>query len=133
MSRSFGLLKPDCLKRGIEREVLTAIEATGLALVKTMIVRLTPFMVEIIWHPCIGQYFWEDMKEFFASGDCMVFIVEGNNAIDRLNEVVGFYDPNKANKGTIRQKFGTSAMENVIHSASDEEAFRQEVILFFQN
>ena len=128
---SFGLLKPDCLKRGIEKEVLIAIESVGLEIVAIKRVRLTKNEVDIIWVPCLKEDFYNDLLEFSLSGDCIVFIAKGDDAITKLNDLVGHYDPARAEKGTIRHRFGTSLMENVIHSTSTEETFWKEVFLFY--
>lgn len=75
--------------------------------------------------------FYEDMVEFSVSGDCIMFIVEGENAIDRLNRLVGHYDPARAEEGTIRKLFGRSPMENIIHSSLDRDAYKEESTRFF--
>ena len=131
MSRSFGLLKPDCLKRGLENEVLALIESAGLRIIQSKRVRLTRADVDVIWTTCRGTYFYEDMVAFSLSGDCIIFIVEGKDAINGLSRLVGHFDPLIAAPGTIRHRFGTSKMESVIHSSLDKRAFRTEVSLFF--
>ena len=131
MEHSFGLLKPDCLKRGITEEVLALIESSGLKIVAMKTVRLTRESVDAIWPSCRPMEFYDDMVEFSISGDCVVFIAEGSNAIDRLTNLVGHYDPARAEEGTIRRLFGTSVMENVIHSASDDTTYQKEKSLFF--
>lgn len=132
MEHSFGLLKPDCLKRGLEGEVLALIESSGLKIVAMKTVRLTRENVDVIWPSCRPMEFYDDMVEFSTSGDCIVFIVEGNDALQRLTHLVGHHDPAKAEEGTIRRSFGTSAMENIIHSVSDTNAYDKEKSLFFQ-
>lgn len=132
MKRSLGLLKPDCLKRGLQKEVLALVESFGLKIAATKRVRLTRKDVDTIWSSCREMEFYEDMVDFSISGDCVVFIVEGEDAINRLSRLVGHYDPAKAEKETIRRLFGTSPMENIIHSASDRAAYKKEKSLFFQ-
>ncbi len=131
MNYSLGLLKPDCLKRGIEKKVLAAIEAIGLEIIAFKSVRLTKKEVDIIWATCLAENFYEELLKFSLSGDCVVFIVKGGEAITRLNELVGHYDPTQAAEHTIRHRFGSSAMENVIHSTLNEEMFWKEGSLFF--
>jgi len=129
---SFGLLKPDCLKRGIEKEVLALVESSGLRIVVMKRVRLTKRQIDAIWPSCKREDFYEDMVEFSISGDCIVFIVEGENAINRLKDIVGHYEPSMAKERTIRHLFGTSARENIIHSSEDEETYKREKALFFR-
>jgi nucleoside-diphosphate kinase len=131
MNFSFGLLKPDCLKRGLEKKVLAKIEAAGLQIIALKRIKLTKKEVDIIWASCLAEDFYEDLLKFFTSADCLVFIVAGENAITRLNELVGYCEPKRAKKNTIRHQFGTSVMENVIHSSLNEEMFWKETALFF--
>lgn len=132
MEQSFGLLKPDCLKRGLEKEVLALIESSGLKILEMKRVSLTRSDVDTIWPSCRQMDFYKDLVDFSVSGDCIVFIVEGENALNRLTDLVGCYDPINAKEGTIRMLFGTSAMENIIHSSSDTDAYEKEKSLFFE-
>jgi len=132
LEHSFGLLKPDCLTRGLQEKVLAMVESSGLKIVATKQVRLTRKDVDIIWPSCKEMKFYEDMVYFSVSGDCVAFIVEGEDAINRLSDLAGHYDPTIAEEGTIRRLFGTSAMENIIHSASDTEAYKKEKSRFFE-
>lgn len=75
--------------------------------------------------------FYERLLKFSLSGDCMVFIVKGDDAIARLNDLVGHREPRQAEKDTIRHRFGRSVKRNVIHSTATEETFWREVSLFF--
>ena len=131
MNYSFGLLKPDCLKRGIEKKVLTAIETVGLEIIAIKRIRLTKQEVDVIWAPCLTEDFYEELLKFSLSGDCIIFIVKCDDAIAILNNLVGHYEPTRAEKDTIRYRFGKSVMENVIHSTATEEMFWQEISLFF--
>jgi len=132
MNYSFGLLKPDCTKRGLEKEVFKMIESAGLKIIANKRVRLGKKEVNIVWSSCVKEDFYEEMLEFSLSGDSIVFIVEGEDAIARLNNLVGHYDPAIAKEGTIRKRFATSLMENLIHSSSNEKDFWEETILFFE-
>ncbi len=131
MDCSFGLLKPDCFKRDLEEEVLNEITAAGLEIAAAKRVRLTKEEVDVIWASCLSEDFYDKLIEFSVSGDCLAFIVRGNDAIARLGNLIGHYDPDKAEEETIRRRFGTSMMENIIHSANDREEFLRESLLFF--
>lgn len=131
MNYSSGLLKPDCLKRGIEQKVLVAIEATGLRIIATKRVRLTQEQIAIVYKGCIEEAFYPELLAFFLSSDCMAYIVEGHNAIETLNRAVGHQQPALAREESIRYRFGLSVKENIIHSVEAEEMFWEEVLLFF--
>lgn len=131
MEQSMGLLKPDCLKRGLQGKVLALVESQGLRIIAKKRVRLTRTDVDSLWPSCKEMEFYEDMVAFSLSGDCIVFLVEGDTAIQKLNQLVGHYDPERAKKGTVRQLFGTSSMENIMHSSLNQETYWEERTLFF--
>lgn len=131
MSYAFGLLKSDCVKRGLVQEVMSMIAIAGLKIVASKRIRLTEEQCAIVWPICTKQTYWEEMLEFSRSEDSIVFIVKGDNATARLKDLVGHYDPQIAKEGTIRRRFGTSKMEDIIHSADDEAAFWEQTELFF--
>lgn len=111
--------------------MLALIESSGLEIVAMKTVRLTRAQVDAIWPSCKPMAFHEEMVSFSTSNDCIVFIAQGENAISRLSALLGHYDPAKAEKGTIRFKFGTSLMENITHSSCDTETYQKESSLFF--
>jgi len=128
---SFGLLKPDCIERGIEKEVLATIEPTGLKILVVKIVTLTQKEIDIVYERCKSKDFYEKMSKFLSSGRCLAFIAEGTDAIRRLNDLVGHFDPMKAKEGSLRRCFGKSPTRNIIHSSMNEQSFWREVLLFF--
>jgi len=113
-------------------EVFAMIKLAGFKIIASKQVRLTEDQVAGVWPTCVGEPFYEEMVEFSLSGDSIVFIVEGDNVIDRLSDLVGHHDPTIAKKDTIRWRFATSLTENIIHSALNAETFWEEVVLFFE-
>jgi nucleoside-diphosphate kinase len=66
-----------------------------------------------------------------VSGDVVMMVVEGENAVGVLREIVGCTDPAKAGRGTIRGDFGPSTRENVVHASDSPESARREISLLF--
>jgi nucleoside-diphosphate kinase len=131
MEKSLGILKPDCLQRKLEKDVLKIIHSSGLKVIKTKKVKLTFLQVLIIWKNCSKERFFPEMIKYLTSDNSVVFIVEGYKAIEKLNELVGHYDPVIAEKHTIRYLFGIDAMKNIIHSSLNHDEFLKESKLFF--
>lgn len=131
MKYSFGMLKPDCIERKLEKEVFEKIESAGLIVLATRRVLLMQEQIDIIYSCCNPSDFYQEMSAFLMSGECEVFIVKGNDAINRLNYLVGYRNPLLADEGTIRRCFGENMRRNVIHSTSNELTFWREVVLFF--
>lgn len=91
MSYAFGLLKPDCVKRGLVQEVMNIITLAGLQVVASKRVRLTKGQCAIVWPVCTKQTYWEEMLEFSLSEDSVVFIVKGDNLTFPRKESIRLY------------------------------------------
>jgi nucleoside diphosphate kinase len=58
---------------------------------------------------------------------CMVLVYEGENAVDRIREVLGPTDPAKAPGGTIRRDFGHDVMVNTAHASDSADNAKREM------
>ena len=58
---------------------------------------------------------------------CMVLIYEGENAIQRIRDVLGPTDPTKAPGGTVRREFGHDVMVNTAHASDSVESAEREM------
>lgn len=61
---------------------------------------------------------------------CMVLVYAGENAVDKIRNILGPTDPRKAEPGSVRKEFGTDIMVNAAHASdSAENAAREMGIL----
>jgi nucleoside diphosphate kinase len=67
----------------------------------------------------------EDLKK---PGDvkCMILIYEGENAVNKIRDVLGPTDPLKAPEGTVRREFGSNVMVNTAHASDSAESYHRE-------
>jgi nucleoside diphosphate kinase len=62
-----------------------------------------------------------------GSVKCMIIIYEGENAVNKIREVLGPTDPLKAPGGTIRREFGSNVMINTAHASDSRESVEREM------
>lgn len=129
MSYGIGVLKPDCLKRGLEAEVYSMIIEYGLEIVFKRKMQLDTKMAEEFYYDWHDKDFYPNLVKYMVSSEIEVFIVKGDNAISRLQSIVGGHDSLLDINLTIRGKFATSLRENVIHSTSNQRTFVRETKL----
>lgn len=68
-----------------------------------------------------------------GSVKCMILVYEGENAVDKIRDVLGPTDPLKAPGGTVRREFGSNIMVNTAHASdSPESALREMGIVNFE-
>jgi nucleoside diphosphate kinase len=67
-------------------------------------------------------------EELKKPGDvkCMILIYEGENAINKIRDVLGPTDPLKAPEGTVRREFGSNVMINTAHASDSAESYHRE-------
>ena len=56
----------------------------------------------------------------------MILVYEGEDAIDKIRDVLGPTDPNQAPGGTVRRDFGSDVMVNAVHASDSPEAAERE-------
>ena len=57
---------------------------------------------------------------------CMVLVYEGENAVQKIRDVLGPTDPLKAPGGTVRREYGSDIMVNTAHASDSRESFQRE-------
>ncbi|HKC63167.1 MAG TPA: nucleoside-diphosphate kinase [Pyrinomonadaceae bacterium] len=132
MEYSLLLIKPDAVRGGVNDEILEVLSKAGLRVMLRRQLYLTASQVEQLYSEHKDKDFFPHLKDFMTSGPCEVCIIEGDDAINRLNKLCGHNDPQKAEAGTLRRLYGTGKSENAVHSPSDRHSFYTELRLLLQ-
>lgn len=130
--RTFVMVKPDGVAKGLTDEIIDRIKRAGLRVVSVKQINMDRTSAERLYAVHRGKEFFERLVGHVLSGPVVVMLIEGENAIARMRELIGATDPAKAAKGTIRGDFGSSISENVIHAADSLESAKYEIPLFFK-
>jgi nucleoside-diphosphate kinase len=129
--RTFFIVKPDAMRKGVLGKVLTMIEAGGLKLVAGRVTQLVPAQAERFYAVHKERKFFPDLVRFMSSGPVFVGVLEAENAITRWRELMGPTDSTKAPKGTVRGEFGTDVEQNAAHGSDGPDTARAEIGFFF--
>ena len=133
--RTFVMVKPDGVQRGLIGEIVSRFEERGLKLVGGKFVRID----EALAHDHYGEHadkpFFDDLVEFITAGPVFAMVWEGADATRQVRSMVGETDPAESDPGTIRGDFGLDLGRNVIHASDheDEGANEREIDLFFDD
>ncbi len=131
MEQTLVIVKPDAVARGLIGEVIRRFEAEGLVLCGLKMVVLEQREAEGFYHVHRGRPFFDSLTRFMASGPCVVMVLEGEGAIQRVRQLMGATDPLKAAEGTLRRAFATSIEKNVVHGSDSPESAASEIPFFF--
>jgi len=127
---SLGLLKPDCAERNLTEPILQMVRDIGLELVLVRTLHLTDADIKKFYQKIVHEDYFDEMSVFLRSGSVTAYVVKGQDAITRLNKLVGFNVPSLAEAGTIRS-LGYDIRHNLAHSSENREDFLREASVIF--
>ncbi len=129
--RSFVLLKPDTVRRGLVGAVLSRFEAKGLKIVAMDLRQVDAAQADAHYAEHVDKAFYPPLRTFVTSGPSVALIVEGDEAIEVVRAVNGATDGRKAAPGTIRGDLSLSNRENLVHGSDSPESAAREIALWF--
>jgi len=133
LERTFVMLKPDCLKRGLVGEVISRIEKKGYRIADIKMARLDEAFVREQYSHLTGRSFFPELLEYMTSGPVIGLVVEGENAVGIMRKLIGATRVAEAEPGTIRGDFAFTDTENVVHGSDSPENAEIEINRFFRN
>ena len=132
MERTFVMVKPDGVQRGLIGEIIGRFEDRGLKLVGAKLMQIDQELAEEHYAEHTDKPFFEDLTDFITSGPVLAMVWEGQDAIAQVRQMMGATDPADAAPGTIRGDFGLDMGRNVIHGSDTEPgSAEREIELFF--
>lgn len=131
VERTLAILKPDCVRKNLQGEVLSRIQKAGFKVLGLKQTRLTKETAGAFYAVHEGRPFFDGLVEFMCSGPCVPIALEKANAIADFRKLIGATDPREAAENTIRKLFADNKGENIVHGSDSAENGRIEVAFFF--
>jgi nucleoside-diphosphate kinase len=131
IERTLAILKPDCVRKNLQGEVLARIQKAGFRVLGIKMLRLTKETAGAFYAVHRGRPFFDGLVEFMSSGSCVPVALEKENAVADFRKLIGATDPNEAEAGTIRKLFADNKGENIVHGSDSPENGRVEISYFF--
>ena len=130
--RTFAIIKPDAVKRGVAGHILTRIEDAGFKVLALRLIHMSKRDAEGFYYVHRQRPFFGGLTDFMSSGPCIVMALEAPDAIRKWRTLMGATDPSKADPGTLRKEFGTSIESNATHGSDAPETAAFELNYFFR-
>ncbi len=125
------VLKPDAIERNLVGEILSRFEKSNFKIVKLQKLNYSKEMAESFYSIHNEKPFFGELVSYISSGPVVAAILEGENVIEKVREINGATDPEKAAKGSIRGDFGVSITKNTVHASDSPQSFEKEVKVVF--
>ena len=131
IERTLSIIKPDAVAKNIIGEIYSRFESNGLKIIAARMMHLSQADAEGFYVIHRGRPFFNDLVKFMISGDVMVQVLEGEDAIEKNRKLMGATDPKKAEKGTIRADYAGSIEANAVHGSDTPETAAVEIAYYF--
>ncbi|MBO4383604.1 MAG: nucleoside-diphosphate kinase [Clostridia bacterium] len=131
MERTYIMLKPDCVQRGLIGEVVSRIEHKGYKIVEMKMMTLSEKVLREHYAHVADMGFFPELLDYMMSGPVVAMIVEGEGVIAGMRRVMGPTNNFDAAPGTIRGDFACSTSFNIIHGSDSPETAEIEIKRFF--
>jgi len=131
VERTLAILKPDCVRKNLQGEVLARIQKAGFKVLGLKQIRLTKEAAGAFYTVHKSRPFYSGLVEFMTSGPCVPIALEKENAVSDYRTLIGATDPKDASEGTIRKLFADNKGENIVHGSDSPENGKIEVAFFF--
>lgn len=133
MERTFIMLKPDAVQRGLVGKVISRFEDKGFKLVGMKLMQVDRALAEEHYAEHRGKGFFEPTVGYITSSPVLAMVWEGKNIVALARELMGTTNPANANPGSIRGAYGMDISRNVIHGSDSVESAEREIALYFKN
>jgi len=131
VERTFVMVKPDGVQRGLTGEIIKRLEQRGLKIVAAKFLKVPLTLAEKHYAVHLGKPFYQGLIDYITSSPVMAIVVEGPRAIAAVRQTMGATDPLNAAPGSIRHDFGCMISRNLTHASDSEETAKAEIALWF--
>ncbi len=131
MERTFIILKPDAVQRGLVGEIISRFERRGLKIVGMKFLQVSDELARQHYAVHAARPFFGGLISYITSSPVVALVVEGTNAIAVVRATVGATKPAEAAPGTIRADFGLEIGRNLVHASDGPDTAATELALWF--
>ncbi len=122
-NRTFTMIKPEAVEKGLTGAILNKITEGGFRIVALKKTQLSIAEAGKFYEVHAERPFYGELVAYMSSGPIVAAILEKDNAVADFRTLIGATDPAEAAEGTIRAEFAESKAKNAVHgSDSDENA-----------
>lgn len=132
MERTFVMVKPDGVQRGLIAKVINSFEQKGCKLVALKLMRIDRELAENHYGEHKGKPFFAPLVDYIISGPVVAMVLEGKDVIAAARNIMGATNPLQAAIGTIRGDYGMDIGRNVVHGSDAPASAQREINLFFR-
>lgn len=131
MERTFIIIKPDAVQRGLIGEIVARFERRGLKIVGMKFMQVSEELARKHYGVHEGKPFFNGLIQYIISAPVVAMVLEGTNAITAARNTIGATKPSEAAPGSIRADLGLEIGRNLVHGSDGPDTAASEIALWF--
>ena len=131
--RTFIMIKPDGVQRGLVGKIISRFEEKGFKLVGLKLAQPTKEQFEVHYSDLKEKPFFPGLLSYMMLGPVCQMVWEGSNVVLTGRKMLGATKPFDSNPGTIRGDFAIDVGRNIIHGSDSVESANKEIGIWFRN
>ena len=131
--QTLSIIKPDAVERNLDSEIKEIFKNKGFLIIKEKKIQIEKSEAEKFYKVHETKPFYSDLCDYLSSGPIVVMVLEKENAVLANRELMGATNPNEAEEGTIRKKYGISIDKNSVHGSDSVANAKIEIDFFFKD
>ncbi|MEB3103823.1 nucleoside-diphosphate kinase [Ferviditalea candida] len=131
MEKTFLLIKPDGVQRGLIGDIVKRFEQKGFQMIACKLMLISREKAELHYAEHKEKPFFGELVDFFTSGPAFAMVWQGDNVIATARQMMGKTNPADAMPGTIRGDYAVHTGMNIIHGSDSPESAEREIANFF--
>ncbi len=129
--RTYVMIKPDGVQRGLVGEVINRFEKRGFKLIAMKMTSPSKEHLESHYADLSSRKFFPDLIAYMLMGPVVAMCWQGTSAVLTGRKIVGATNPFESAPGTIRGDFCIETGRNIIHASDSVENAEKEIKLWF--
>ena len=131
--QTLSIIKPDAVQRNLDNEIKEIFKNKGFSIVKEKKIQIEKSEAEKFYKVHETKPFYNDLCAYLSSGPIVAMVLEKENAVLDNRKIMGATNPQEADVGTIRKKYGISIDKNSVHGSDSIENAKIEINFFFND
>ncbi|KAG8217438.1 nucleoside diphosphate kinase [Butyriboletus roseoflavus] len=129
--RTYIMVKPDGVDRGLVGEILTRFEKRGFKLIAAKLALPSQDHLEKHYADLKEKAFFPGLIKYMQSGPVFCMVLEGLDAVKTGRAMLGATNPLASQPGTIRGDYALAVGRNICHGSDSVESAEKEIALWF--
>ena len=129
--KTYIMVKPDGVQRGLVGEIIRRFEAKGYKLIGLKMQTPPKEHLEKHYADLAGKAFFPGLISYMTSGPVVCMVWQGQNAVLEGRKMLGATKPADSALGTIRGDFCIDVGRNLCHGSDAVDSALAEIALWF--